>query len=310
MKKLAIFGGAGFIGQNFIETFGEQYDLTIFGRKVSHELSIGESVYRYKQIAYTDAELATSLSNFDVVVNLSSPKVQKDLYMKDYMEGAYLAYKLMRASIAAKCDKYIHVSSRLVYKKTSPFPWNEMTPEEPDSYYGLAKLLADKLLLLYIQQQSTTEMISLRAAQVYGLLSDQIDPQQKNSLIMKCIERAEAGLSLEIQDGSTGSRDYVYIQDIVRALDLTIRKQVGSGIFNIGSGNTYSTKDVAMMVNEVFDNPSGIEIITSKIVDDVVVKLDISKANKELGYAPLYNLYRGLKEIKEKRGRHDRPKQY
>lgn len=301
MKKIALFGGSGFVGLNFIQEKGHKYDITVFGRKDSHEFYVNNTLYPYTHTDYQLLELESIIKEFDLVVNLSAAKVRKGLTLPDYMESAYIADKLMQACLQVNCKKYIHISSRLVYKINAASPWKESSPEEPMNYYGIAKLVSDKLLLLY-NKRNESDMISLRASQVYGLLDGEIDPGQKESLIIKCIEHAEDKVAQKILERAVGARDYLYVKDLVKAIDLAIQSESANGIYNIASGEKHSPLDVAKIVNKIYDNSSGIKLISGGVYDSMLVELDITKARAELNYNPDYCLSQGILDMKKKRG--------
>lgn len=301
MIRIALFGGSGFVGQNLLQLLGDKYKFTIFGRKSDHNLVVGGVTYPYKYTNYMADQLEKNLEEFDVVINLSATKVKKQLTFRDYMENAYIADDIMQACLKASCEKYIHLSSRLVYKENAPTPWNEESPEEPSLYYGISKLVSDKLLLKY-NKSSVTDFISLRSVQVYGLINGELDPGQRGSLLFNCVERASAKQPQEIKANSYGARDYLYINDLVNAIDLAIQSTGVSGIYNIGSGKKYTPEEVAKTANAIYKNNTGIQLVDGGIPDMTTVELDIAKAKRDLNYSPMYDLEQGILDMSRKAG--------
>jgi len=294
MKKVALIGGSGFIGVNFLDQMSSNYDITVFGRQTRDVFSLEEKTFDYLRLDIDS--LTEQLSGFDVVINLASIKVKPSTPLSEYLEGIKLADQLMLACIKNQI-KFIQLSSRMVYEPNQKVPWDEASTTLPVNYYGVSKLAIDHLLLAY-NLTHHTGFISLRLAQVYGLRQGQIDPSQETFVVMKYIALARLGQDIPLFGSGTGARDYIFIDDVVHAIKLAIDSEE-AGVFNIGSNQMVSYSQLAELVIEVFNQASKI-ITVNQPEDKSQVLLEITKANQRLGYTPVYSLSEGLQAIKER----------
>lgn len=298
--KLALFGGSGFIGRNFIEKSLIEGEFTIFGRGKDSEIRIKDKTYVYKHTNYLVENLVEQLKDFDVVINFSSLKVAKHLELIDYMQNAQIADNLMKACIQLDIKQYIHLSSRMVYQVGQELPWNEDSKAIPNSYYGTSKLVSDIILLKNIQNHQTS-FKSLRIAQVYGLIDDKMDPKQEEFIIMKFMNLAHNNHNLTVFGKGMGTKDYIYIDDVINAIDLSITSS-NSGIYNIGSGSETSYLTLAELIKKHINKEINIIHDNSSHEDTNRTLLDISKAKNELGFEPKWSLEQGIEDMKRRLG--------
>jgi nucleoside-diphosphate-sugar epimerase len=96
-------------------------------------------------------------------------------------------------------------------------------------------------------------------------------------------------------------RDYIYIDDIVTAIVAAVSNHKGLQIYNLGSGISYSVKELIRIMQDVME--SDLDTFSEELrrKDEIMNTVaDISLAKKELGWIPKWQLAAGLKEIKKK----------
>jgi len=116
---------------------------------------------------------------------------------------------------------------------------------------------------------------------------------------MNFIQRARRKQPLHVWGEGVGARGTIYVKDVVGAIEKAIELDVPCGVFNIGGGRAFSHREMAVMVNEVFDNSGNIVFDTSKGEDRSCFFMDCSRAESEMGWRRKWSLRMGLEEMKQ-----------
>lgn len=175
-------------------------------------------------------------------------------------------------------------------------PFREEDECLPLSPYGIQKLAAEHYLRLAVQQGWLTASI-LRIANAYGA---PLHPERRQGLIGVAIGRAAAGLPLRLFGSPDTIRDYVHLDDLVRAFAAAAFPREGFGVWNIGGGKGYSTAEIFALIERVAGRSLVVEQFDyGKNVFDLVphVVLNIEKANFELGWTPQISLPDGINRL-------------
>lgn len=180
--------------------------------------------------------------------------------------------------------------SAYVYGHPDSLPISEDSAIRPSNPYALTKRLAEEACEFYASAYDLP-VTTIRPFNVYGI------GQGSNFLIPSIIHQALNEPQITVKD-LLPKRDYVYLEDLLAALLVTLDRQKGYGIYNAGSGNSLSVKEVIDVIQDVAGTHK--EIISDNVVRtnelmDVVA--DISKAGKELGWHPEYSFRAGIENI-------------
>jgi len=190
---------------------------------------------------------------------------------------------------SVKIQKVIFASSGgAIYSGAEVLPTTEDYRAHPVSLYGLANLLLEKVLDEYYRANAL-RFITLRFSNVYG-------PRQwKNGVIPSFVEQILRDEPPLIHGDGSQTRDFVYIDDVVKAL-LIAAETEKTGIFNIGSGHETSLNtlvhEIAGMLHKKI-MPQYCSGETEKTKRSV---LDCTKAQEELKWEPKVSLGEGLKK--------------
>lgn len=161
-------------------------------------------------------------------------------------------------------------------------PANELSDLTPQSPYGISKLAAEHYLNYY-QRTAGVSTISLRLANVYG-------PGQTHGLIASFCRQLLAGRPIMIYGDGTQTRDFVFIDDVVRAFEIAVcSKRATGGAFNIGSGESVSVLEIAQRLGAVRR-----EFLPPRAGEQQHCWLDIGKAHRMLRWEPKVSLSVGL----------------
>lgn len=289
-KKILITGGDGFIGQhltNYLTHLGAQ--LTLCSRHVSFQASHLEVLQLDLTVA-RDVEIVLSQSKFDVVVHLASLGSRQKKYINAVNDLAMVA-NLFDALSTTPCQKFILLGSADQYG-SSTAPQHETSRALPTNIYSLGKSLTDTLSD-YMARTTSLSLITLRPFSVYG--PHQPSHMFLTQLLNSCFTREPFHMSHGNQ-----IRDFVYVEDVCRAISCAILNKEGSGIYNIGTGVGTRLWDLVQKVLDLTD--TNIEIhrgVYTRPGDPLELVADITRSKRDLGWEPRISLEQGLRKMIE-----------
>lgn len=291
-KNILVTGGAGFIGSHLVEEL-LKYDCHI---KVLDNLSVGklDNIPLSLKIEFIKQDIRELrwyqklFDGIDYVFHLAAITSvpfsnEHTLLTNEINMGGTFNVLLCAENTSVK--KVINLSSAAIYGDCQDLPVKENVELHPISVYGGSKLLAEQLC----EEMDDVKSVSLRLFNVYG------KGQSKQSIIARFIKLAQQHKPLEIYGDGKATRDFVYVKDVVQALLLAAEKDI-TGVYNIGSGNETSVKELAELINKLIGNKAGIVYKPARDGDIKRSWADISKA-KSIGYEPNYDLKTGLREM-------------
>ncbi|RMH80792.1 MAG: ADP-glyceromanno-heptose 6-epimerase [Acidobacteria bacterium] len=195
--------------------------------------------------------------------------------------------------------KLIYASSAGVYGNSTP-PMREEEGLVPENIYGFSKLTMDRIALSFIEEHPEVQVVGLRYFNVYG--PGESYKGKTASMVYQLYLQMKAGRRPKLFKWGEQRRDFVYIEDIIRANLLALEKGF-SGIFNVATGQARSFNEMVSILNrylgtnlepEYFDCPYDFY--------QNYTQADLSKAKEKLGYEPAYNLEEGIREYLERLG--------
>ncbi len=180
-------------------------------------------------------------------------------------------------------------SGGAIYGEPARTPQDEAHPERPLSPYGVSKLVAERYLDYYARAYGI-HTVSLRYANVYG---PRQTPEGDAGVIAVFIGRMLQGLPVTIYGDGNQTRDYVYVEDVVRANMLALRYQ-GNGAFNVGTGVETSVRALYDMLARLTDAGAGFALHDARRGEVERSVLDPTLAATALGWQPACSLEVGL----------------
>ena len=278
MKKILITGSKGFVGKNLIR-YLKNYSFQIIETKdKSFDLRLNKS---WKQIEKCDYLIHLAGKSF-------VPKSWEE--PARFIENNILLITNALEYCRVNKTKLIFLSSYL-YGNCKKMPIKENAPIEATNPYALSKLLSEKLCYFYKNNFQVNNII-LRVFNLYG------PGQPKEYLLSKITNQVRYENLIKVDDLSP-KRDYVYIDDLCSAIVKAINYKGNEHIFNIGSGKSYSVKEVIDFIQNIYGTSFNIKekklIRKNEILNTIA---DINLAKKELEWFPIYDLKEGLKKIK------------
>jgi len=206
--------------------------------------------------------------------------------LKTHENNATGTLTLLECARHADVKKIINASSSSVYGKTEYLPFDEKHPACPISPYGVSKLLTEHYCRVY-EELYGLKSVSLRYFTVYG-------PNMRPDLAISIFSRrALINEQISLFGDGNKTRDFTFIEDIVNANMLVMRK--GSGIYNVGGGHNVSIRHLAEKIIEITQSSSQI-IYQESVPGDVVHTFaNTDLIRKEVGWYPKTTLEEGLR---------------
>mgnify|MGYP001570379523 CR=1 FL=1 len=190
-------------------------------------------------------------------------------------------------------SKVVFASSAAVYGDVTEFPVREEAKCTPLSPYGIDKL-GSEYWLAYHSQVHGIDTAPLRFFNVYGPRQDPASPY--SGVISIFSDRAHAGLGLHIFGDGEQTRDFVFVGDVSRAIELACFAAGGDGsAANIGTGMETSVNELAKLVNEFCGGQSTITHGDSREGEILKSVAATTRANERFGFEAQTTLRDGLK---------------
>ena len=270
MQTILITGGAGFIGSNFVIRLFQHYpqyrliavDNLTYAGKID---SLPDEIKRSPRFEFwhgniCDSELVYALmERADAVVHLAAEShVSRSIYNnRIFFETDVLGTQTVANAVVKHyktVERFIHVSSSEVYGTATKIPLTEEHPLNPTSPYASAKAAADRLVYAYCQTYEIPAVI-VRPFNNYG------PRQHLEKVVARFVTRALRNEPLVVHGDGFDTRDWMYVEDCCRALDLALHAPIdrirGEAI-NIGTGEELSILRVAELVLGKLDKPSSL----------------------------------------------------
>lgn len=182
-------------------------------------------------------------------------------------------------------DRVVLSSTGSVYMPVWNVPIREHHPIAGNSHYGNSK--AQQELMMHYHR---VPFVILRYAHLYGPL------KRHGGLIDAFLTRVKRG-ETPILYGGRQSNDFTYIKDVAEANKLALETPHTNEIFNIGTGEEITSEQVFEILKELVNYDGPIDYHPLRVVDASRFVMDISKAQRLLGYNPKWTLRSGLEDM-------------
>jgi dTDP-glucose 4,6-dehydratase len=298
--KILVTGGAGFIGSNFILYWLRYHPedkiinldkLTYAGNFENLAFVQNHPHYKFFKGDICDPHLVNKvMKDIDVVVHFAAEShVDRSImgpavFVQTNVIGTQV---LLEASLKNKIKRFHHVSTDEVFgslKIGSKEKFNENSCFQPNSPYAASKAGADCLVRAYYQTYGLPVTIT-NTSNNYGPF------QFPEKLIPLTITNLLENKKIPVYGKGNQVRDWLYVEDHCRAIDLCLQKgKIGETYCIGGLTNDISNLEVIHKILKLLKKPdSFIEFVKDRPGHDVRYSLDWRKAKKELGYQPQYD---------------------
>lgn len=307
--KILITGGAGFIGGNFVYHMLSNHPdynivcldkLTYAGNLSTLESALKNPNFTFVKGDIADKDFVDALfekEKFDIVVNFAAEShvdrsiENPQLFLVTNILGTQV---LLAASKKYRVKRYHQVSTDEVYGDLPldrpDLMFTEQTPLHTSSPYSASKASADLLVQAYYRTYGTPVTIS-RCSNNYG-------PYHfPEKLIPLMITRALADESLPVYGDGKNVRDWLYVEDHCRAIDLIIHNGKVGEVYNVGGHNEMANIDIVKLILKELGKPESlITYVADRKGHDRRYAIDPAKIHRELGWLPETKFADGIKK--------------
>ncbi len=322
-RSIVITGGAGFIGSHVVRLFVNKYPeyniinldkLTYAGNLANLKDVEARPNYKFVKMDICDFEALYDLmqrEKIDGIIHLAAES-HVDRSIKDpftfaktnvmgtlsLLQAAKLYWEALPEGYEGK--RFYHISTDEVYGALdfNDELFTEQTPYNPHSPYSAAKASSDHFVRAYHDTYGMPTIVT-NCSNNYG-------PYQfPEKLIPLFINNIRKGKPLPVYGRGENVRDWLYVEDHARAIDIIFHKGKVAETYNIGGFNEWKNIDLIKVmiktVDRILGNPEGhslglITYVTDRLGHDARYAIDSSKLRRELGWEPSLQFEEGIEK--------------
>jgi dTDP-glucose 4,6-dehydratase len=303
--RILVTGGAGFIGSNFIHYVLNEHEddevitldaLTYAGSKDNLDSVLDNPRHEFVEGDIRDRDLVTDLvADVDAIVNFAAEShVDRSIegakpFVTTNVQGTQT---LLDAATESGIERFLQISTDEVYGQILDGKFSEDDPLNPRNPYAATKAGAD----LLAQSFQTTHDLPVSITRTCNNFGPR---QHHEKLIPKFIQNAAAGENLPVYGDGSNVREWIYVEDNCRALDLVLREGNVGEIYNIGSRAEKTNLEVTeAILDAVGANDDLIKFVDDRAGHDQRYALETERI-EALGWEPEYTFEEGLERTVE-----------
>jgi GDP-L-fucose synthase len=295
-RRVAVTGGAGFLGSYVVEGLRRRGVEPLVVRSRDYDLVDGSAVRRMYRELRPDVVLHLAAVVGGIGANRENPG-------RFFHDNLVMGVSLIEEGRKAGVRKFVQVGTVCAYPKHTPVPFREDDlwngyPEETNAPYGIAK----KALLVQLQayrMQYGFPGIYLLPVNLYGPRDD-FDPATSHvipALIRKAVEAAERGQpELSVWGDGTPTREFLHAADAAEGILLAAERYDGAEPVNLGSGEERSIAELAALVARECGYTGRIVFDPSRPNGQPRRRLDTTRAERCFGFRARTPFADGLRE--------------
>jgi len=300
--KVVVTGAAGFIGSHLASSLLEAGHevlgidcFTDYYPRATKEANLAplrdHARFRLIEDRLQDVPLRRHLDGAEHVFHLAAQAGVRASWGREfahYTEHNVLAtQRLLEAALEAGRPRIVYASSSSVYGDAKVLPLREDGPCRPVSPYGVTKLAAEHLALLYHRNHGLPT-VSLRFFTVYG-------PRQRPDMAFhRFLKAARDGQGVTVYGDGTQTRDFTYVDDIVSAVRAAALSGRPGSVYNVGGGERVALNEVLTLVESVTGRRLQIQRQEPQMGDMKDTFADTSAAARDLDFRSTVSLAEGL----------------
>ena len=316
MKNILITGGAGFIGSHLVKYFVKKYKnyniINLDKLTYASNISFLDEIKNFENYFFVEADIC-DLNKIEEIFNkykisnvihlAAESHVDNSIenaleFAKTNILGTINLLELCRKNWNKKKNNlFYHISTDEVFGTLDESRiFDENSKYDPHSPYSASKASADHFVRAFYDTHKLPIIVS-NCSNNYG------PNQHKEKLIPTVINSLVNKKKIPIYGNGLNVRDWLYVEDHVKAIDLIFHKGIIGETYCIGGENEIKNIDLIKMIIKEYDsllqnNNSSIDLISfvkDRLGHDYRYAIDISKIKNELGWEPETNIDEGLK---------------
>lgn len=318
-KTILITGGAGFIGSHVVRLFVSKYpqytivngDALTYAGNLENLTDVQEAPnYIFEKIDITDEKSMDELAdkyNFDAVIHLAAEShVDRSIidplaFMRTNVMGTAVLLNTCRKHWRGHYEGklFYHVSTDEVYGSLGEEGFfTETTPYDPRSPYSASKASSDHFVMAYYHTYHLPVVMS-NCSNNYG------SHHFPEKLIPLMINNIKNNRPLPVYGKGENVRDWLWVEDHARAIDVIFHKGLAGEKYNIGGFNEWKNIDLVHLLCSIMDRKLNrepgtsaglIEYVKDRAGHDLRYAIDATKLNRELGWKPSLQFEEGLEK--------------
>ena len=300
--KALVTGTAGFIGshlsERLIEAGHEVVGLDAFTDYYARSIKESNIASLTKRRRFRFIESSISDANFDDVLDgvthifhLAAQAGVRKSWGADFAVYTELninaTQRLLEASVSRRIERFVYASSSSVYGDAAPIPMLETARPAPLSPYGVTKLAAEHLCMLY-HANYNVPTVAVRYFTVYG-------PRQRPDMafhrFLKAIHHNEP---LSLYGDGEQTRDFTFVEDAVTATIAAAERGADGSVYNVGGGSRISMNEILDVMAECTGKAPDVQRGETQRGDMRDTFADTTRAKTDLGFTPRVILRDGI----------------
>jgi dTDP-glucose 4,6-dehydratase len=300
---LLVTGGAGFIGANFISHLLANSNyyitnvdaLTYAGSKENINEFSKSNRYRFIKCDIGNENDLNKIfdQSYEAIINFAAEShVDRSIenakpFIHTNINGTF---NLLQAVLKGKANKMIQISTDEVYGTLGPKdpPFTELNPLTPNNPYSASKASADLLVRSYYQTHQLPLMIT-RCGNNYGPM------QHTEKFIPKIIKNALTNNPIPLYGDGLNVRDWIYVIDHCRAIQMVLERGVYGQVYNIGGTEEKTNREVIdTILSKLGKDIQLIQHVQDRKGHDRRYAMDSKKITRELGWKPVVSFAEGI----------------
>ncbi|MCB9812882.1 MAG: dTDP-glucose 4,6-dehydratase [Pseudomonadales bacterium] len=311
MKKnstLLVTGGAGFIGANFVHYWLNNYpdtkiinldSLTYAGNLTSLTDISSNPNYTFIEGNITNKELVNKImDDVDIVVHFAAEShvdrsiLNPEIFLETNVMGTHV---LLESAVRNKIERFHHISTDEVFGTLSLEDLNskfsENTPYDPRSPYSASKAASDHLVRAYGETYNLKYSIT-NCSNNYG------EFQHPEKLIPLTITNLMEDLEIPVYGDGMQVRDWLYVQDHCKAIDMVLNSENTDKTFVVGGLNEDipNIEIIKMIINLMGKSENLIKFVKDRAGHDKRYSVDWSNIKEKLNWTPSVTFEEGLQK--------------
>ncbi len=293
--KCLVTGGTGFIGSNLVlHLIQAGWEVAITGHDAEQQLPGFSGKYLQPSLIGIDWN---EIGSLDVLFHQAAINDTRLMDRKEMLRANLeSSEKLFSYAVGKGCKRIVYASTTAIYGRL-PAPYKEEGPFDLNTPYAESKKMLDDFAMTFADQHPDVTIVGLRYCNVYGPLENH--KGKRATMIYHLAQQMRNGNPKLFKYGEQ-KRDYIYIQDVVRA-NMLAAKARESCVVNCGYGEAVMFNKLIDMLNEILGTNRIAEYFDNPYKDTYqdYTECDMTLAKEKLSFIPKIDIRSGIKDYFE-----------
>lgn len=297
-SNILVTGGSGFVGKQVVKkllALGKRVVIVDMKQTPPSEFNSSQGSYAYADIRNRE-QMVHLMHNIDLVFHIAGNanttiSIQNPIF--NFETNTIGTFNVLKAAQDAGVKKIVYTSSALVYGPTQHLPLREFYPSQPLNPYAASKLMGEISCLSFFH----TYELPVAIARLFCIYGPSDDPQKSLVEVSRYLRWHVNHQPIQtVGDIDRKTRDFIHIDDVVDGLLCIAESGKPGEIFNVGSGQEVSMRQLIATINSITKSQATVENDASILEDSYRQVADISKL-QALGFESHMSLHEGICDL-------------